>query len=210
MPPFSQEALRILRDPSMFRWEAIIFLGLAIYVYAVEIEKRNWNTVFAGLAFWSVDWINEIINALVLHFTGYAAIWTTTGQTSFQIMVGLTYEIAVLFSVSGIIFVKTLPKDPALKVVGIPNRWLAVVGFSCFSVFVEVLLNRTGSFHWAYPWWNVPHVWLIIIFGYGTFFAAAAWVHDMPLVKSKVKAVGVLGGVAAAGLILFGPVLGWI
>lgn len=209
-PAFTTEALRMLRDPIHFKWTAVALLGIAIYVYANEIERRNWNTVFAGLAFWCVDWMNELVNALILHFTGYAALWTTTGETSFQIFVGLTYEIAFLFSISGIIFSKTLPKDPHRKIFGIPNRWVMVLGFSCFSVFVEVLLNRTGSFHWAYWWWNFPHLELIVLFGYGTFFAAAAWVHDMPRFADKVKTVGVLAAVPALGILLCGPILGWI
>jgi hypothetical protein len=210
MPPFTQEALRLLRDPSQFQWTAIALLGIAFYVYAVEIERRNWSAVLAGLAFWSVDWINEIANALVLHFTRYAAIWTVTGRTSFLILVGLDYEIAFLFSISGIVFVKLLPRDPALRILGIPNRWLYVLGFSCFSAFIEVLLHRTGSFHWAYSWWNERHPELIVIFGYGTFYAAAAWVHDMERLSSKLKVVGALAAVPLVAGILFGPVLGWI
>ena len=210
MPQFTQDALQLLRDPAQFKWYAIPLLGIAIYVYAVEIEKRNWSTVLAGLAFWSVDWINEVINGLFLHFSGKAAIWTTTGSTSFQILVGLNFEIAFLFSVAGIVFCKQLPADSKVKLLGIPNRWLFVLGFSCFSVFVELLLHRTGSFHWYYPWWNERQPWLIVIFGYGTFYAASAWVHDLPSLPGKLKATGVLAGTAAAGLIVFGPLLGWI
>ena len=41
-----------------------------------------------------MDWINEVVNALVLHFTDRAAIWTTTGDTSYQILIGLNVEIS--------------------------------------------------------------------------------------------------------------------
>ena len=210
MPTFTQDALRLLRDPAQFKWYAIVFLGLAIYVYAVEIEKRNWNTVFAGLAFWSVDWINEVINALVFHFTGKAAIWTTTGSTSFQILIGLNLEIAALFAVAGIVFAKQLPPDPKTKILGIPNRVALVLGFSIFSVFVEYLLHATGSFHWYYPWWNERQPLLIVIFGYGNFYAAAALAHDLPTLRKKLRLTGALAGTAATGLVVFGPVLGWI
>jgi hypothetical protein len=40
-----------------------------------------------------MDWANEIVNALVLHFNGHAALWTVTGSSSFVILIGLTIEI---------------------------------------------------------------------------------------------------------------------
>jgi RsiW-degrading membrane proteinase PrsW (M82 family) len=54
------QALSILRDASLFQWYVIPIFALVVYVYSVEIERRNWNLVFAGLAFWGMDWINEI------------------------------------------------------------------------------------------------------------------------------------------------------
>lgn len=210
MPPFTREALLLLRDPAQFRWYAIPLLGLVVYAYAAEIERRNWSAVLAGVAFSAVDWINEVINALFLHFGGQAAIWTTTGRTSFQILVGLNLEIAFLFATAGIVFTKFLPRDPKLRVLGIPNRWLLVLAFSCFSVFVEVLLHATGYFHWYYAWWNERAPWLIVIFGYATFYAAAAWVHDAPTMTKKLRITGALAGVAASMLVVFGPILRWI
>ena len=47
----SQQALANLRDPSLLQWYVIPLLAIAIYIYAVEIERENWNLVFAGLAF---------------------------------------------------------------------------------------------------------------------------------------------------------------
>ncbi len=210
VPEFTTEALRVLRDPSYFSWNAITLLGLAIYVYGVEIEKRNWSTVCAGLAFWSMDWINEVINGIVLHCTGTAALWTTTGRSSLQILIGLNLEICLLFSFAGLAFAKTLPKNAALRIFGIPNRILAVLGFSIFSVIIELYLHATGSFHWYYSFWDEKTPWLIIPFGYGTFYAAAAWAHDLPTLRAKLKFTGTLVGTAAALLIIFGPVLGWL
>ena len=48
------EASKILRDASQFQWYVIPLFALVVYVYSVEIEKKNWNLVFAGLAFWCV------------------------------------------------------------------------------------------------------------------------------------------------------------
>ena len=74
----------------MFDWSTVTLLALVVYVYAVEIERRNWSAILAGLAFWLMDWANELINALVLHFNGDAALWTVTGHSSYVILIGLT------------------------------------------------------------------------------------------------------------------------
>ena len=50
MTDAAQEALRILRDGSQFQWYVIPLFALVIYVYAVEVERKNWNLVLAGLA----------------------------------------------------------------------------------------------------------------------------------------------------------------
>ena len=68
----SLEALSILRDGSLFQWYVIPLFAFVVYVYAAEIEKRNCNLVFAGLAYWGMYWFNEISNGLVFHFTQYA------------------------------------------------------------------------------------------------------------------------------------------
>ena len=209
-PQWTREALALLRDASQYRWYTVVLLALVLYVYAVEIERRNWDVILAGLAFWGMDWINEVANGLWLHFTKYSAVWTTTGETSYQILIGLNLEIAFLFSISGIIVAKSLPPDPKQKILGVPNRWLVVVGWSCFAVLVEILLNRTGYFNWTYPWWNWPNFWLIIPFGYGTFLVWCVVVHDMKKRSSQLKAVGALWGIAVPALVVFGPVLRWI
>jgi hypothetical protein len=207
---FTAEAQRVLRDPSNFSWTTVTLLGLAVYVYAVEIERRNWSAVLAGLAFWGMDWINEVVNALVLHFTDRAAIWTATGNTSFQILIGLNIEISLLFFISGIVFVKQLPADPAVRILGVPNRVFLVLAFSVFSVLVEVLLHAANVFHWEYWWWNWPNVTLIVLLGYATFFAAAAWVYDTRKRARQLAIVGAIAAIDAVLILLFGPILEWI
>jgi hypothetical protein len=105
MPTTSaQQALTILRQGSQtFAWYVIPLMAFVFYVYTVEAEKRNWNLVLAGLAFWGMDWLNEIINGLVYHFTNYAPIWGAPGKTAFLILIGLNIEICFMFAVSGII-----------------------------------------------------------------------------------------------------------
>jgi hypothetical protein len=207
---FTLEAQDLLRDPSQFKWYAVTLLVLVMYVYSVEVERRRWDIVLAGAAFWLADWINEIANSLVLHFTDRAALWTVTGDTAYLILIGLTLEISLMFAISGLVFVKSLPDDPKQKLLGLPNRWTIGIAFSIFAVAVELLLHATGYFHWEYWWWNTPFVLPIIVFGYLWFFMAAAWVYDQPDNRSRLKIVGTMAAIVAAAAVLFGPVLGWI
>jgi hypothetical protein len=48
---FASQALDGLRDGSHFEWYVVPILVLVFYIYAVEIERKNWNVLFAGLAF---------------------------------------------------------------------------------------------------------------------------------------------------------------
>src|SRR5450759_707159 len=118
----SLAALKILRASSQFQWYVIPLLALVLYLYAVEIERRNWNLVFAGLALWGVDWFNEIWNGLVFHFTQFAPVWGAPGKTAYLILIGLNIEICFMFAVAGITFSKMLPPDRKKKILGIPNR----------------------------------------------------------------------------------------
>jgi hypothetical protein len=204
------QALSILRDGSQFSWYVIPLFAFVVYIYAVEVERRNWNLVLAGLAFWGMDWFNEIWNALVFHGTGYAPVWGAPGDTAFLILIGLNIEICFMFAVAGIAFGKMLPADRHLKVLGVPNRLFIAVAGSAFCVFVEILLNAVGALTWDYPWWNVGAPWLIFLVGYLPFFLVSFWVHDMPTLRSKLGTVGAIYGVDVAGVLVFGVILGWI
>jgi hypothetical protein len=207
---FTREALSMLRDASHFEWSTIGLLGLTFYVYSVEVERRRWDIVLAGFALWLMDWFNEIANSVVLHMSDRAALWTVTGHTSYLILIGLTIEISLFFLVAGVVFVKMLPADRELRIFGLPNRLFLVFAFSCFSVFVEVLLHEAGVFHWEYWWWNVPFVPLIVVFGYMTFYGIAAWVHDMGADRRRqLKVVGSLAVIDTVGLLVFG-LIGWL
>jgi hypothetical protein len=204
------QALSILRDGSQFQWYVITLFALVVYAYAWEIERQNWNLFFAGLAFWGMDWFNEIWNSLVFHFTNVAPVWGAPGKTAYLILIGLNIEICFMFALAGITFGKMLPADKGLKILGIPNRVvLAVVG-SAFCVFVEILLNAIGALTWEYPWWSAGAPWLIFLLGYLPFFAVAFWVHDMESVRSKAMAVGIIFTVDLVAILVFGVMLGWL
>jgi hypothetical protein len=207
---FAQEAERLLRDSSQFKWYTVTLLVLVLYVYANEVERRRYDIVFAGLTFWLADWVNEIVNSLIFHFTDRAPLWAVTGSTSYLILIGLTIEISFMFSISGIIYAKTLPPDPRTRILGMPNRLALGLGFSLFAVGVELLLHATGYFHWEYWWWNVATFPVIVVFGYLWFFLITAYVFDMRDTRRQARFVGALAGAVALALVVFGPILEWI
>ena len=207
---FTREAQHLLRHTGTFDWSTVTLLALVVYVYAVEVERANWDAVLAGIAFWLMDWANEIVNALVLHFNGHAALWTVTGHTSFLILIGLTVEISLFFAINGVIFAKLLPADRKARILGLPNRWALSMGLSLVSVGVELLLHADGVFHWYYWWWNVASFPVIVVLGYLTFYVVAFWVHDMADRSRQVTLVASLASLDLAAGLLFGPLLGWI
>ena len=203
-------ALSILRDGSTFQWYVIPFLAFIFYVYTVEVQKMDWSLVLAGLAFWGMDWINEIINSLVFHFTNYAPIWGAPGDTAYLILIGLNIEIMFMFAVSGIIWSKMLLPDRKTKILGVPNRAFIAIAGAAFCVFIEYLLNEIGALTWDYTWWNRGAPWLIFLFGYLTFFVIAFWVFDMEKISSKLKVVGAIWAIVIVSLVIFIPILHWI
>ena len=207
---FTVEAQELLRDETQFKWYVVTLLVLVMYVYAVEVERRRWDIVLAGTAFWLADWINEIINSLVLHFSDRAPIWAVTGDTAYLILIGLTIEISLMFAISGVIYAKSLPPDPRTKLLGMPNRLTIGLGFSVFAVFVEVLLHEADVFHWEYWWWNFPFVPLIVVFGYLWFFLIAAYVYDRPDNRSRLRIVGAMAAIVVVSVLVFGVILEWI
>ena len=206
----ARDSLEILRDGTTFQWSSVALVGLVFYVYAVEVERRRFDIVLAGLAFWLMDWFNELVNSAIFHASDRAPLWTVTGDTSYLILIGLNIEISMLFLVSGIVFVKQLPDDPKLRILGVPNRLLLAFAFSCLCVLVEVFLESTGYFTWEYWWWNTPFVPLIVVFGYMTFFLIAAWVYDMGDDRPRqLRVVGVLAAIDVALAVGLG-LAGWL
>jgi uncharacterized membrane protein len=210
LTPAARDALHILRDPSQFQWYVIPLLAFVAYVYAREVESRNWRAIMAGLAFWGMDWFNEIWNALVLHFSGHAPVWAAPGRTAYLILVGLNIEICLMFAVAGVVFVKLLPRFKTTRILGMPNRLFVALAGSAFCVLVEYVLNAWGALTWDYAWWNRRAPWLIFLVGYLPFFVVAFRVHDTASVRRQVLVVGLLLGFDAACLVVFGALLGWI
>lgn len=205
----AREAASMLRDPSHLSWYVVVFLGIVTYVYANEVERKRYDIIAAGLAFFLMDVFNELVNSAWFHVSDRAPLWTVTGDTAYLILIGWSIEIVFLFLISGVEFVKFLPQDRRMRVLGIPNRWIFITGWSCFCVFVEVLLHRAGDFHWSWWYWNEPFLLPIVVFGYGTFFWIAATVFDMPNHRRRFTVVGAMAAVDAALAVSFG-IAGWL
>jgi hypothetical protein len=210
MSPSAQQALSILRDGSQFKWYVIPLLAFVVYVYANEIERKNWNLVFAGLAYWGMDWFNEIWNSLFFYFNGYAPVWGAPGNTAYLILIGLNIEICFMFAVAGIVYAKMLPTDKKMKILGIPNRLFFAIAGTLFSVFIEVLLNAIGALTWEHAWWNTRAPWLIFLIGYLHFFLVSFWVYDMQTIRKKILTIGVIYSVDIIAIVIFGLILKWL
>jgi hypothetical protein len=204
-PEVTQAALSILRKGDPFQWYVITLLALVAYVYANEIEKKNWKPIAAGLSLYMVHWFVEIINALIQHFTGHA-LWTVSTGTAFLILVGVGVEISLMFAIAGLIAAKLLPKDPKMKIMGVNNRlFFAIVNAAFFSIF-EIFLVKTPAFAWVYPWWGSLTVFITV---YIPFFVTALYCYDLKP-RTQVAVIGSMFILNAGMLIVFAGVLHWI
>ena len=204
-PELTTQALAILRNPSTFQWHFIPLLAFVVYVYFAEAQKKNWRGIAAGLALYSVHWFYEILNALIQHFSGHA-LWTVPGGTSFLLLVGVGWELSMMFAVAGLIFSMILPQDPKMKILGVNNRvFFTVANAAFFSVF-EIFLASTPAFHWVYPWWGALPVFVTV---YIPFFLAANFAYDWPARRQKLF-IGGLFALDAVMFAVFALALKWI
>ena len=204
------QAQAILRDTSNFSWHIILLLVIVLYVYFQEAERENWDRILAALAFWGMDWFNEIWNGLIFYFSDFAPLWAAPGgNTAYLILIGLNIEISFMFAITGIAATLALPKDKNFKILGINNRLFFASAMSACSVSVEILLNRVGALTWEWSFWSAGAPYLIFLFGYMTFYLMCYWVYDMESRKKQIAVVSSIFIVDIAGLAVFGG-LGWL
>ena len=201
----TQQALSILRSGQPFQWYVIALMALVVYVYFNEAANRNWKVIAAGLALYAVHWFYEILNALIQHFSGYA-LWTVPTGTAFLLLIGVGVELSLMFSVAGLVLSKLLPADPKVKILGIPNRWLFILGNAAFFSIFEIFLAQTPAFAWVYPWWGALPVFVTV---YIPFFLAAFTCYDWQP-KRQVRFIGAVFALDALLLAVFAGGLGWI
>jgi len=204
-PEVTQMSLDILRNGDNFQWYVITFLALVVYVYMNEISKKNWKGIAAGLALYAVHWFYEILNALIQHFSGHA-LWTVPTGTSFLILIGVGIELSFMFAIAGLVLSKLLPDDPKMKIMGINNRLLFVIGNAAFFGIVEIFLAKTPAFAWVYPWWGAFPVFLTV---YIPFFLAAFSCYDWQP-KKQITFIGAFAALDVLMMVIFAGILKWI
>ena len=191
----ADHALKFVRSVSNFNWTFIFLLAVVVYIYATELSRKNYRGVAAGLALYMVHWFYEITNAVICAITGYA-LWTVSPEsTSFILLIGVSWELSMMFAIAGLAMSKLLPEDPDKKIFGINNRILFAIVNAAFFSAVEIFLASTPAFIWVYPWWGALPVFITT---YIPFFLAAFLVPDKNPRFQKIF----IGGLAAINVLL--------
>ena len=208
----SQEARDLVnaiqvRSTDHFNWTFIFILAVVFYVYWSEINKKNWDAVFAGLALYGVHWLYEIANAVIGHFFGYP-LWSVSNEsTTFILLIGVCWELSMMFSLAGIISFKMLPYNRSKRYFakdgkgGIDCRLVGALEMALLFALFESFLAGTSnhSFIWVYKWWGVLPVFVTT---YIPFFLASNYVPDMEPNKRKTFLLVERGLVALLLIIL--------
>ena len=210
----SQEAMNLVdairvRSTENFNWTFIFILAVVFYVYWTEIHNKNTEAVCAGLALYGVHWLYEIVNAIIGHVSGYPLWSVSNASTTFILLIGVCWELSMMFSLAGIISFKMMPKDRNTRYFAKNGKG----GLSCklvvalemallFALFESFLAGTSNhSFIWVYKWWGVLPV---LITTYIPFFLASNYVPDMEPKKRKAFLLG-LWGLDALLLIILIP-----
>jgi hypothetical protein len=195
LKPLADMAKTAVRNTDNFHWTFIAILAFVVYVYANEFQRKNFSGIIAGLSLYMVHWFYEILNAVICSVTGYA-LWTVSAQsTSFIILIGVSWELSMMFSIAGLAMHKLLPEDPKKKIFGVNNRILFAIGNAAFFSLVEIFLASTPAFIWVYSWWGAIPVFITT---YIPFFLAAFLVPDT---KPKFQRL-FIGGLALINVLL--------
>ena len=193
----SEEAMQrvrdiIVRSTDNFNWTFIFILAVVFYVYWSEIHKKNWDVVVAGLALYGVHWLYEIVNAIIGKIFGYPLWSVSNDSTTFILLIGVCWELSMMFSIAGIISFKMLPEDRTKRYFtkggtrkGISCKLVGALEMALLFALFESFLAGTSnhSFIWVYKWWGVIPVFITT---YIPFFLAANYVPDM---KPKTKKI---------------------
>ncbi len=199
-----------VRTPGHFQWPVITLLLLVLHAYVEQARAGRWSVVLGGITFWLMDWVNEIVNGLLFHFSGFAPAWSTAGSSAYTVLIGLNVEISLMFAVMGLLALRMLPDDARQRWLGLPNRLVLAATASVACVLVELWLHHVGALQWAWADWNADHPWLIWLLGYLPFFVAAYAVHDLNCRRRQVSIVAALATAVALALYVFADLLAWI
>ena len=193
----------IVRSTENFNWTFIFILAVVFYVYWSEIQKKNFDVVYAGLSLYAVHWLYEIGNAIIAHFFGYP-LWTVSNEsTTFILLIGVCWELSMMFSLAGIISYKMLPEDKISKMFGLPCKLAGALSMALLFALFESFLAGTSnnSFIWVYKWWGVIPVFITT---YIPFFLASNYIPFMKNRKTIVISMWAAVAILLATLIPLG------
>lgn len=194
-------ANQAIRSTENFNWTFITLFALVVFIYASELKNRNFKGIVAALSLYGVHWLYEITNAIIQHATGYA-LWTVSPEsTSFILLIGVSWELSLMFSVAGLALSKLLPEDPKKRLLGMNNRVLFAIANAAFFGFFEIFLAGTPAFIWTYTWWGAIPVFVTT---YIPFFLAAFLMHDAKP-KTQKWFLGIVWGSVALLLAVLIP-----
>ncbi len=194
------DAIRV-RSTENFNWTFIFILAVVFYVYWTEIHNKNTEAVCAGLALYGVHWLYEIANAVIGRVSGYPLWSVSNASTTFILLIGVCWELSMMFSLAGIISFKMMPQDRNTRYFakngrrGISCKLLVALEMALLFALFESFLAGTSnhSFIWVYKWWGVLPVFVTT---YIPFFLAANYVPDMEPKKRRAFLLGLWGLVA--------------
>jgi len=191
------EAIRV-RSTDNFNWTFIFILAVVFYVYWTEVRNRNREVIVAGFSLYGVHWLYEICNAVIGHFFGYP-LWSVSNEsTTFILLVGVCWELSMMFLLAGIISYKMLPDNPTKK-----DRLIGALSMALLFSLVESFLAGTSnhSFIWVYKWWGVIPVFVTT---YIPFFLASNFVPAMSR-KNQTRFLACVWGLVALLLVTLIP-----
>ena len=196
-----------VRSTDNFNWTFIFILAVVFYVYWSEYHNKKYDMIYAGFALYGVHWLYEIGNAIIGHVTGYP-LWSVSNEsTTFILLIGVCWELSMMFSLAGMISLKMLPEDRSTRYFakngkrGIDCKLAGALSMALLFALFESFLAGTSnhSFIWVYKWWGVLPVFITT---YVPFFLAANYVPDMAPAKRKRFLFGIWGTVAVLLIIL--------
>ena len=195
-----------VRDTSNFNWTFIFILAVVFYVYWTEIHNKNYKVVKAGLALYGVHWLYEICNAIIAAIFGYPLWSVSNDSTTFILLIGVSWELSMMFSLAGMISYKMIPDDTSKRYFakdgkkGISCKLVGALEMALLFGLFESFLAATSnnSFIWVYKWWGVLPVFITT---YIPFFLASNFVPDMEPKKAN-RFLYVVWGLVALLLIV--------
>lgn len=202
------DSIRV-RSTENFNWTFIFILAVVFYIYWTEIHKKNTEAVCAGLALYGVHWLYEICNAIIAKAAGYPLWSVSNDSTTFILLIGVCWELSMMFSIAGIISFKMLPHDRTKRYFakngkgGINCKLVGALEMALLFALFESFLAGTSnhSFIWVYKWWGVLPVFITT---YIPFFLASNYVPDMEP-KKRTRFLVCLWGLVALLLIILIP-----